>query len=133
SSFGHESSRSRIENHTSLNAAAQDVSLGSSGVVLREDVLQVLEVAVAFAQRRNLGSSRGSLHAARALIVAEEKESIPDDRTTDRCTELVETIFTLMRVRGIVLEPVGCIELVIAEELPDIAMQGVGTGLHSSI
>ena len=67
------------------------------------------------------------------LVVAEEEDLVPEDRTAARGSELVKAKFALVRGCGVVLEPIGGIHFVVAEELPNVAMDRVCTGFHSGI
>ena len=58
-----------------------------------------------------------ALHAAETFVVAEEEDLVLDDRAAGRGAELVLAEFAF-GAPGVVFEPVGGVELVVAEELP---------------
>src|SRR5689334_1781093 len=70
-----------------------------------------------------------------ALIIGEEEQFVLDHRTTNRPSEHIPTQLWRSNWSGgikAVLPFIG-IQGVVAKELPDISMQGVGTGLERSV
>ena len=117
--------------------SAQAIAGGSA--VIGDEVLQIAEAAAVHACGRNSADCLRWSHDARALIIEEEEglvSSIVELRNehwpTDRSAKLVLTILGL-RLTLLLGEVVVCVEGVVADVLPDIAVKLIGSGTDDRV
>ena len=116
--------------------AAQRVGLGS--LLQRHQVLQVGESAAVLGGRGNGLGVGLALHDARALVIHKEERLVTtvvemrnDQRAAEGSAELVlpELRLALGRQNKIVLR----VEVVVAQELPQVTVKRVGAGLRGQV
>src|SRR5262249_29616460 len=94
--------------------------------------LQLREITLLHQGRRNGGIDRRCFTAGQILHIEKEECFVSDDRSADGPAEMILAEVPAWHTAGAVEEGVG-IEFVVADELPDIAVQGVGPALDGGI
>ena len=91
--------------------------------------LRVEKVAIAFGERRDRNLTRvHSLGRSRPLIISEEEDLVPSDRSAESPPKLV-----LLKCPTRGRKVVARIEVCIAQELENIAVKCIGTGLSYNV
>src|ERR1035438_2983258 len=119
----------RIKNLAKGSRASEQVGTRAA---LREQLGEIGVAAVSLKHCWDRVDKRYRLANARAFVVPEEKSLVLADGSADREAELILAVLSLGNAAR-VLEEVCGIQGVVAQELPDVAMEFVGPGFNGRI
>src|SRR5207249_6209578 len=87
-----------------------------------------VNVTRALGERRHIGNTRDAGSPSEAFVVQEKESLVPQDRTAQRSTKLVQAQWRVGNA-----EKVACVERVVAKKLVGRSMQRIGPGFGYQI